>query len=124
MLSDQAREIIAAPTILHVGIVDADGRPHVSAVWGDVDADGRIVFNSAEGRVKTRHLAVGSPVCISATRIGQDYEAITVRGTVIERSTEDGDAVIDALAKKYMGVDSYPLRQPGEVRVTFRVEAE
>ena len=124
MLSDQARDIISAPTILHVGIVDADGRPHVSAVWGDVDAEGRIVFNSAESRVKTRHLAVGSPVCISATRIGQDYEAITVRGTVVERSTEDGDAVIDALAKKYMGVDSYPLRQPGEVRVTFRVEAE
>ena len=124
MLTDQARDILSAPTIVHVAIVDPDGRPHASAVWADVDEAGRIVFNAAEGRVKTRHLQVGSPVCISATRPGNDYEAITVRGRIVERTTADGDAVIDALAKKYMGVDSYPLRQPGEVRVTFRVEAE
>ena len=124
MLSDQAREIIADRTIIHVAGVDTDGRPHNSAVWGDVDAEGRIVFNTAEGRVKDRYLTVGAPVCISATRIGNDYEAITVRGTVVERTTDGADAVIDALAKKYLDADSYPFRREGEVRLTIRVEVD
>ena len=48
---------------------------------------------------------------------------MVVRGRV--EATEDGaDAHIDSLAKKYLGVDSYPLRQPGEVRVTYRVKAD
>ncbi len=36
------------------------------------------------------------------------------------RRTDDGaDAHIDALAKKYLGQDEYPFRQPGEQRVKF-----
>ena len=31
---------------------------------------------------------------------------------------------IDRLAKKYMGVDKYPFLQPGEQRITFRIEPE
>jgi len=122
MLTDQAREILADRTIIHVAGVDTDGRPHNTAVWADVDPEGRIVFNTAEGRIKDRYLRVGAPVCISATRIDNDYEAITVRGTVVERTTEGADAVIDALAKKYLDADSYPFRREGEVRVTIRVE--
>jgi hypothetical protein len=51
------------------------------------------------------------------------YNVVVVRGQV--ESTEDGaDAHIDALAKKYLGLDAYPMRQPGEVRVKFRVKAD
>lgn len=46
-----------------------------------------------------------------------------VRGTV--EGTEVGaDAHIDSLAKKYLDVDTYPMRQPGEVRVIYRVHAD
>jgi hypothetical protein len=38
-------------------------------------------------------------------------------------STESGaDAHIDSLAKKYLGKDQYPFRQPGEVRVLYEIE--
>jgi len=36
-------------------------------------------------------------------------------------STEGADAHIDGLAKKYLGVDEYPYRQPGEQRIKFVV---
>ena len=40
----------------------------------------------------------------------------------MEQITEQGaDASIDALAKRYMGVDRYPNRKPGEVRVLYRI---
>jgi hypothetical protein len=49
----------------------------------------------------------------------------TIQTVVVWADThEDGDAVIDALAKKYMDADSYPFRKDGEQRVTFRLTPE
>lgn len=123
MLRDQARSILNDKAMAHLGVVDDDGRPHVSPVWIAVDGD-RLVVNTAEGRVKDRLLQPGAPVAVSATRPGDDYENVLVRGTVAERTTEGADAVIDALAKKYLDADSYPFRQPGEVRVTVVIQPD
>jgi len=39
--------------------------------------------------------------------------------------TQDGaDDHIDKLAHKYLGVDEYPYRVPGQQRVIFRIEPE
>jgi hypothetical protein len=45
-----------------------------------------------------------------------------VRGQVTERILNGADQHIDAMAKKYLGKDKYPYRQPGEVRVIYKVE--
>lgn len=34
------------------------------------------------------------------------------------------DAHIDVLAKKYLGKEKYPFRQPGEVRVVYKIQPE
>ena len=38
--------------------------------------------------------------------------------------TEGADEHIDALAQKYLGLDSYPLRKPGQVRVMVTIAPE
>jgi hypothetical protein len=39
--------------------------------------------------------------------------------------TQQGaDAHIDLLAKKYLGKDKYPYRQPGEIRVLYKIRPE
>jgi len=52
------------------------------------------------------------------------YRHLEVRGRVVEITEQDADAHIDKLAKKYLGVDKYPYRQPGEVRVMYKVQPE
>jgi hypothetical protein len=52
------------------------------------------------------------------------YRYLEVRGRVVEITEDGADAHIDRLAKKYLGVDQYPYRQPGEVRVTYKIEPE
>jgi len=43
----------------------------------------------------------------------------------VARITNAGaDDHIDRMAKKYMGVDVYPFRQPEEVRVLYYIEPE
>ena len=122
-LSEKAREILRSKTFAHVAVTDERGRPHVTPVWVDLDGD-RGVVNTAEGRVKDRLMPLGAPVALSATSVENPYEYVQVRGTVAERRPEGADAVIDGLAKKYLGADKYPFRQPDEVRVTIFVDVE
>jgi len=52
------------------------------------------------------------------------YRYLEVRGRVIDITENGADDHINALAKKYLGQDIYPNRQPGEVRVLYKIEPE
>jgi hypothetical protein len=47
---------------------------------------------------------------------------VQVRGKVTKETEQGADAHIDSLAKKYMGVDSYPYRNAAEKRVIYYIE--
>jgi hypothetical protein len=49
---------------------------------------------------------------------------VAVRGTVVGFTTVGADEVIDRLAKKYLGVETYPYRREGEIRVTVRIQPD
>jgi PPOX class probable F420-dependent enzyme len=98
-----------------------DGSPQVTPVCLDY-AGGAIRINTAKGRVKARNLKVGSPVALAIMDPDEPYRYLQVRGRVRRVVEEGADAHIDALAKKYLGKDKYPFRQPGEVRVMYEIE--
>jgi PPOX class probable F420-dependent enzyme len=100
-----------------------DGSPQVSPVWVDVDK-GYIVINSAAGRVKDENMKRDPRVGISATDPDNPYRCVMIRGKVERITSEGADAHIDKMAKKYMNVDKYPFRQPGEVRVLYYIAPE
>jgi hypothetical protein len=98
-----------------------DGSPQVTPVWFDY-ADGKVRVNTARGRVKDRNMAKDARVALSIVDPDNPYRYVQIRGRIL-RSTEQGaDAHIDALAKKYLGQDTYPFRQPGEVRVIYEID--
>ena len=97
-----------------------DGSPQVTPVWFDY-TNGHIRVNTAKGRVKARNMQQGSHVALAIMDPDNPYRYIQVRGTVA-RVTENGaDAHIDSLAKKYLGKDKYPFRQPGEQRIMYEI---
>jgi PPOX class probable F420-dependent enzyme len=97
-----------------------DGSPQVTPVWFD-RKDGVFRVNTARGRVKARNMKEGAHVALAIMDPDNAYRYVQLRGTV-SRITEDGaDAHIDSLAKKYLGQDKYPFRQPGEVRVIYEI---
>ena len=123
-LTDRPRELIAQPNFAYVGVPRDDGSALVTPVWVDVNDAGQIELNSAEGRtwpaLARKHGRIGLTV---ADRANQ-YEYVHVAGPIVEDTHEGADEHIDALAKKYLGVDSYPARREGEQRVIFRVEPD
>jgi PPOX class probable F420-dependent enzyme len=101
--------------------VMADGSPQVTPVWFDY-TDGKIRVNTAKGRVKSRTLRPGAPVALAIMDPDDPYRYVQIRGRVARAVEAGADAHIDSLAKKYLGKDTYPFRQPGEVRVTYEIE--
>ncbi len=121
-LTAKARALIERPVIASVATVDPDGKPQLTPVWIDLEGD-NLVFNTAKGRAKEVNLARNPVVAVSVVDPDDPYNVVVVRGTVT--GTEEGaDAHIDALAHKYLGVDTYPMRQPGEVRIKYTVHAD
>jgi len=49
---------------------------------------------------------------------------VSIRGKVTELTEQGADEHIDKLAKKYLGVDKYPLRSPDEQRIILKIQPE
>ncbi len=122
-LSADAKDLIDRPVFAHVATLMPDGSPQVSPVWIDHEGDD-VLINTAEGRLKADNLRADGRVAISITDPDNPYANLLIRGRVKEMTHEGADENIDALAKKYLGEDEYPFRQPGEVRVKVLIEPE
>lgn len=123
ILSPASRAIIEKKVLAHVASLGPDGEPHVTPVWVKLDGDD-LIINTALGRAKARNLANHPRVAVSLTDPDNAYSVIAIRGTVIGFTTEDADAVIDSLAKKYLDLDEYPFRREGEIRVNVRIRTD
>ncbi|HEV3284293.1 MAG TPA: PPOX class F420-dependent oxidoreductase [Solirubrobacteraceae bacterium] len=122
-IEGRAEELLRAKNFAHVGTLRADGSVQVSPTWVSVQ-DGRPALNTAEGRAWPRNLERDPRVTLEVQNVENPYEYVEIRGRVVERTHEGADEHIDQLAKKYLGVDEYPMRQPGEQRVIIRIEPE
>ena len=123
-LSEQAKALIDGANLGFLATVMPDGSPQVTPVWVDRE-DGYVRFNTATGRVKDRNIRRDPRVAISVANRNDPYEAVAVRGRVVDIvEGDEAEKHIDSLSEKYRGVTPYPWRRPGERRVLVRVEPE
>ncbi|WP_248959892.1 TIGR03618 family F420-dependent PPOX class oxidoreductase [Sphaerisporangium perillae] len=118
-LNDDAIALLRRPIHAWVTAHRGDGSLHSTVVWVDVDGDD-VVFNTAVGRAKERYLREDPRVSISLLDPDNGYHLVSVSGKA-RFELEGADETIDRLAKKYLGVDSYPFRNPEEQRINVRV---
>lgn len=122
-LEEKARKLLEAPNFAYVGTTGKDGRPQVNPIWVDVEDD-MVIVNSAEGRRWPRNVREDPNVTLCVPNKDNPYEYVTIWGKVVDDTHEGADRNIDELAMKYMDVEEYPFRQPGEQRIIFRIEPE
>jgi PPOX class probable F420-dependent enzyme len=99
----------------------ADGSPHSTVVWIDC-ADGDVVFNTARGRAKERHLLADPRVAVMTIDAGDFHRWLAVdgRATLVD---EGADEHIQSLADRYQG--GVPVRSSASARrVIVRVSPE
>ena len=122
-IPESHKDLLTKKAFANLATVNPDGTPQVTPVWFDTDG-GDIRINTARGRVKDRNLRRNAAVALAVMDPDNPYRYVQVKGRVAEVTESGADAHIDSLAKKYMGVDKYPYRRPGEVRVIFKIRPE
>ncbi len=114
-------KILSKKGFAHLATIMADGTPQSTPVWFDVK-DELIQVNTAIDRLKDRNMRTRSDVALSIQDPDNPYSYVAIRGKVEERTTEGADDHIDTLAKKYLGMETYPYRTSEETRVIYRIK--
>ena len=123
VIPEKYRDLFDKKAFAHLATIMPDGTPQVTPVWVDYDGT-HVLVNSARGRQKDKNMGRNSSVALSIMDPDNPYRYLEVRGRVADITEEGADEHIDKMAKKYMGVDKYPGRSPGEVRVLYKIEPQ
>jgi PPOX class probable F420-dependent enzyme len=122
-LTDSAINLFRGKNFAFIASLMNDGAPQITPVW--IDYDGKFVLvNTAEGRTKQKNFDRDSRVALSIVDKDNPYTTVSIRGMVVEQTANGADEHIDKLAKKYLGVDKYPFRAPGEKRIILKIKPD
>ncbi len=123
IIPENFRDLFTKRIFGNLATLMPDGRPQVTPVWCDFDGT-HVLVNSAKGRQKDRNMRRDPRVAIALADPDNPYRYLEVRGRVVEITEQGADEHIDRMAKKYLGLDKYSHRQPGEVRVLYKIQPE
>ena len=123
VIPERYRDLFQKKAFCSLSTLMPDGSPQVTPVWCDFDGT-HVIVNSAKGRRKDTNMRRDPRVSLAIIDPDNPYRYLEVRGRVDEITETGADAHIDKMAKKYIGMDRYPNRQPGEVRVLYKIKPE
>ena len=132
MLTEPIVKFFRGKNFGFLGTVNKDGSPQVTPTWIDIiekeeNEDGHeeiILINTAMDRLKQKNVSRDPRVSISMVDEDNPYSMVTIKGRVVEQTTEGADEHIDKLAKRYLNADRYPAHSPSVKRIILKVKPE
>ena len=121
--------LIAEPRTAQVATVRADGRPHVSSVWIDLDGD-TVVFNTWHTSVKAQNIRRDPRISLIVDDDRPPFSYVILEGVAELIETPNVDELrhwATRIARRYMGdaqAEAFGKRNgvPGELLVRLRPE--
>ncbi len=114
--------LLKGKNIAFLATLMPDKSPQVTPVWIDTDGT-HVLINTATNRIKYKNIIRDPRVAVSVVDASNPYNMVSIRGIVEDMIRGKGaDDHIDALAKRYLGVDRYPFRREDEERVIIRIK--
>jgi PPOX class probable F420-dependent enzyme len=107
-----------------IGTINKDGSPQVTPTWIDLGQDGKVLINTAEGRVKQKNVSRDPRVSISIINEDNPYSMVTIKGRVVGQTTNGADEHIDNLAKRYLNAEKYPSHSSTVKRIILEIQPE
>ncbi|MEU4801072.1 PPOX class F420-dependent oxidoreductase [Actinosynnema sp. NPDC023587] len=118
ILSAATRDLVDGRNYATISTLNKDGSPQSSVMWITRDGDD-ILFSTVRGRLKERNLGRDPRASVSVWDKQDPENYVEIRGTVTIVEDE-GRALVDALARKYLD-GPYPGEEPDVVRVVLRL---
>ena len=117
------RDLLETNALIHVATIGPDGEPQSTPVWFDWDGES-IKFSQTKTRQKYRNVERDPRIAISIVDPENPYRYLEVRGEVTQIEEDPDNDFINAMAKKYLGMDEYPYHQPGDERIILYLKPE
>lgn len=123
MLDQKVQDLARGKNFAVITTVGRDGTPMAQPMWVDTDGE-HLLLNTEVHRQKFVNIRRDPRIAVTILDAQDPYSYAEVRGEVIDTTT--GQAAkdhVDQLAKKYMGLDEYPLEIHSE-RVILKVRSQ
>jgi PPOX class probable F420-dependent enzyme len=124
LITEPIAKLIEGKNFAFLATIMKDGSPQATPTWIDVDNRKTLLINTAEGRLKQKNISRDPRVSISIMEHSNPYHMVTIRGRVVEQTNVGADEHIDKLAKKYLGLEKYPMRSAQEKRIILKIKPE
>jgi PPOX class probable F420-dependent enzyme len=100
-----------------------DGSPHITPVWADMEDD-LVLVNTFEISAKNKNVTRDPRIAISVVENNNPYNMVSIKGRVIEQTTDGADEHLKKLAKRYLGIGKYYYRKPNHKRIILKIKPE
>jgi PPOX class probable F420-dependent enzyme len=116
-LPSKAKKLMDGKNFINIATLMPDGSPQVTVTWVDRDGD-TVLINTTEDRVKAKNVRRDPRVALSIFSIDDPYDAVFLRGKVVEMTKAGAEEHVDKLSQKYTGAN---YRQHGD-RILLKIE--
>jgi general stress protein 26 len=82
------------------------------------------LINTFENSIKSKNIKKDPRIAISVVESNNPYNMVSIKGRVVEHTTEGADEHLKKLAKRYLGIGKYYYREPNRKRVILKVKPE
>jgi PPOX class probable F420-dependent enzyme len=121
-LTSKDLELLTGTNFVTLVTINPDGSPQATITWVDA-ADGHVLVNTAQGRVKDRNVRANPRVAVSVMNGSDGFDWISITGEVVDIEIgERAERHIDELSHRYDG-HGYTYT-PGQVREILKIRPE
>jgi PPOX class probable F420-dependent enzyme len=121
-LTSKDLELLTGTNFVTLVTINPDGSPQATITWVDA-ADGHVLVNTAQGRVKDRNVRANPRVAVSVMNGSDGFDWISITGEVVDIEIgERAERHIDELSHRYDG-HGYTYT-PGQVREILKIRPD
>jgi PPOX class probable F420-dependent enzyme len=120
---DELARLFQFRNLIYIGTISKDGSPHITPVWAEM-VDDLILINTFEESAKIKHITNDKRVAVSVVEQNNPFNMVSIKGKVLEQTSDGADEHLKKLAKRYLGIGKYYYRKPNHKRVILKIKPE
>src|SRR5215831_18283557 len=120
---EELRFLFQGRNLAFLATLSRDGSPHITPVWAEM-VDDLILINTFETSAKNKHVTKDKRIALSVVEQNNPFKMVSIKGKVIEQTTEGADEQLKKLAKRYLGLGKYYYRKPNHKRIIIKIHPE
>jgi PPOX class probable F420-dependent enzyme len=120
---DELYRLFQFRNLAYLSTLSKDGSPHVTPVWAEM-VDDLILINTFEESAKVKHITSDKRVALSIVEQNNPFNMASIKGKVVEQTSEGADEHLKKLARRYLGIGKYYYRKAPHKRVILKIKPE